>query len=428
MSFSVFLFGRNSLYTKSIFPWFFGILLLTGIVATLSEQALGVELNGRLMSDLYAYEQKSKNHVRPYLSVRADLVGWRDSHHRSLALHTHLRWTSDLSNRLTTDPQMFVYHAYFRLTGLLQRANVYLGRQFVYCGVGNTLLDGLRVRLKPFQTMQLDVFGGSSVSSQDPEQIRSFSDFGSLGGRLAFQPQLTTRLGLSWMLRKRDGQVSSNKLGLDGEQTIGFYRLYGRASYNMVDSRLAGILIRTSYSNAGWYLSGEFDQREPSVVANSLFSILDFRDYKQARLDVHRTVLRDLAVVSQLRVDFRTGRDSWCTSLGVRTGYYGLSWHHQSGYGGDRDGVSGFLNLRLNPRWELFSTTNLYRYRVQTEQKDRNDAHSTSLGLLWRPGRGFTARADGQYLRNAVRSHDVRILLRFTKDFSLSRNSGKAKS
>ncbi|MGB7060760.1 MAG: hypothetical protein WBF13_00220 [Candidatus Zixiibacteriota bacterium] len=329
---------------------------------------------------------------------------------------------------MTTDPQMFVYHAYFRLTGLLQRANVYLGRQFVYCGVGNTLLDGLRVRYKPFRTMQLDVFGGSSVSSQDPEQIRSFSDFGSLGGRLAFQPQLTTRLGLSWMLRKREGQVSSNKLGLDGEQTIGFYRLYGRASYNMVDSRLAGILIRTSYSNAGWYLSGEFDQREPSVAANTLFSILDFGDYKQARLDVQRTVLRDLVVVSQLRVDFRTGRDSWCTSFGVRTSYYGLSWHHQSGYGGDRDGVSGFLNLRLNPRWELFSTTNLYRYRVQAEQTDRNDAHSTSLGLLWRPGRGFTARADGQYLRNAVRGHDVRILLRFTKGFSLSQNSGKAKS
>ncbi len=411
--------------TASRLGRFSGTLPLIAVVVIFGGQALGVELDGRLMSDLYVYEQGDKSHVRPYLSTRADLTAWRSIDRRSLTFHTYLRWSSDFSDKLATDPQTFVYHAYVRLAGIPKATDIYLGRQFVYCGVGSALLDGLRIRYQPFRTLNLDVFGGSSVSSEDPEQIRSFSDFRTLGGRAAFAPRPSVRLGLSWMLRKTDGQLSYNRLGLDGEKTFGQYRLFGRASYNLVGSRLAEILMRASYSHAGWYLCGEFDRREPSVAANSLFGILDFRDYKQARLDVQRTILRNLTVVSQMRVDFLTGEDSWRGSLGLRTSYAGISWHHQSGYGGDSDGMSGSVNLRLDPRWELFSTANLHRYKVQVEQKDRSDAYSTSLGLLWRPVRGLTARVEGQYLRNAVRGHDTRVLLRLTKDFSLGHNSGK---
>jgi hypothetical protein len=232
---------------------------------------------------------------------------------------------------------------------------------------------------------------------------------------------------LNWMQRKRDGQVSYHRLGLDGEITKDQFQLYGRTGYNISSRRLAEILARISYPHKGWYFSGEFDWHEPSVPENSLFSLIDFQYYKEIRLNVQRKVLPNLTVVSQLELRILDGEDSWRTTLGIRTSYYGISLHHKGGYGGDNDGVSGFMNLRLNRQWEVFATANLYRYRVQEEQEERSDSYASSLGLIRRLGRGVTARAEGQYLRNAVQKDDLRFLMRLSKDFSFNSNSGKAK-
>jgi hypothetical protein len=407
--------------------FFAGLLLLIGITLFFVSQAFAVELNGRLNSDLYTYEQNEQSHVRPYLGVRADLIGWRGPDNKSFSLHTYFRWRTDLSDKLATDPKMFVYHSYFRFAGIIKKTDLYLGRQFVYCSVGSALLDGVRIRLKPSAKLQLVLFGGSTVSSQDPEKLRSFSDFGSLGGRLAIRPRSSFGLGLNWMLRKRDGQVSYNRLGLDGEKTSGQFQLYARTSYNISSRRLAEILTRISYPHSGWYFSGEFDWHEPSVPENSLFSLIDFQYYREIRLDVQRTVLPNLTAVSQMEISLLEGEDSWRTTLGVRTSFYGISLHHKGGYGGDNDGVSGFMNLRLNRQWEVFASANLYRYRVQEEQEERSDSYASSLGLIRRFGRGVTVRGEVQYLRNAVQKDDLRFLIRLAKDFSFNSNSGKTK-
>jgi hypothetical protein len=407
--------------------YFASFLLLIGIFFVFAAQTFAVELNGRLSSDLYTYEQNGQSHVRPHLGVRTNLIGWRSPDSKSFSFHTYFRWRTDLSDKLATDPRMFVYHSYFRVSGVIKRTDLYLGRQFVYCGVGSALLDGARIRLKPSGKLQLDLFGGSTVASQDPEKIRSFSDFGSLGGRMAIRPCPSFGLGLNWMLGKRDGQVSYNRLGLDGEKTSGQFQLYGRTSYNVSARRLAEILTRISYPHRGWYFSGEFDWHEPSVPENSLFSLIDFQYYQEIRLNVQRSVLPNLTVVSQLELGLLEGEDSWRTTLGVRTSFYGISLHHKGGYGGDNDGVSGFLNLQLNRQWEIFATANLYRYRVQEEQEDRSESYASSLGLIRRFGRGVTARAEGQYLRNAVQKDDARFLIRLAKVFSFNSNSGKTK-
>ncbi|MDD4052655.1 MAG: hypothetical protein PHR28_12260 [candidate division Zixibacteria bacterium] len=385
-------------------------------------QAVG--LNGRVSSDFYVTDENDTTHVRPFERLRADLLAWKGAGKESLTFHTYLRWTADWSKSTLRDPQTFVYDAYLKLTGMPKGTVIRLGRQFAYNSVGSALLDGVRLQYQGNRRFQVDMFGGSTVSASDPEKIQTPADFSVVGGRLSTQPVRSLRLGLNWIMRRMDGFTATHRVGLDAETEIDHVRLYGRAIYNVVGLRVGGLLMRASYAPPKWYLSGEFDWREPSVSANSIFSLIDFHRYKETRFEAQRKVWRRLAAVGQLHVGVFDSDDSWRIGVGMRADNFSVVWRHQKGYGGINDGFYGYANVPLGRRWECFATANAGRYRIQEEQVDRSDAYSGSLGLLWRPGHGWLARGEGQYLRNAVEKKDLRLLLRISKDFSFGDKTG----
>ena len=134
------------------------------------------ELSGRVSSDFYSYQSADQDHLRPYLRFNGSLLAWESADGQSLRIHSSARWTSDFSDQLRSDPQLFVRDLYGHLSQVIPRTDLYLGRQFVYNGAGSALMDGGRVRLRPIQAVTLDFFGGSSVSSEDPETVRSLDD------------------------------------------------------------------------------------------------------------------------------------------------------------------------------------------------------------------------------------------------------------
>ncbi|NIO27682.1 MAG: hypothetical protein GTO29_03910 [Candidatus Latescibacteria bacterium] len=382
------------------------------------------ELTGRISSDLYAYQGSNDDHIRPYLRFRANMLAWRAEDGRSLRFHTSLRWTSDFADKLTSDPELFVYDAYAHLSGLPTWTDVYVGRQFVYTGVGSALMDGGRLHFRRAKNLSLNVFGGSSVSSEDPDKVRSLDDDLVLGGHFIARPDRATKLGLSWMLRRRDGDQSFHRVGIDVDRLFGPAEIYGRVSYNAADLRLAEILTRAVYRPGAWYVSGEYGWREPFVASNSIFALIDFKEYRIGRVEARRRVWRQLSVLANVQADLSSDEDAWRTGIGVSTPLVSVSWIHQTGYAGDNDGVSGHVNVRLNDRLDCYASANLFRYRVQQEQVERSDAYASTAGLRWRPGWGVTIVTEGQYLRNAVLKDDSRFLLRISKDFSISSKNG----
>ncbi|NMC44241.1 MAG: hypothetical protein GYA46_10020 [candidate division Zixibacteria bacterium] len=381
-------------------------------------------LSGQISSECYIIDENDSIHVRPFERLRADLLAWKGVEKQSLTFHTYLRWTGDWSSDKLTDPQTFVYDAYIKLAGVPRGMTFRAGRQFAYNGIGSALVDGLRVQFQRNRRIQIDLFGGSTVAGDDPETIQSPGDFAVIGGRLSGQPYHRLRLGLNWFLRRADGFTAAHRAGVDAETDINRFHLYGRFIYNVAGLRVGGLLLRGSYARPKWYLSGEFDWREPSVSANSIFSLIDFRRYRELRFEAQRTVWRRLAVVGQLHAGLFENDDSWRAGIGVRTDNVSVVWRHKEGYGGENDGLYGFANVRLARQRDCFATANAGRYHVQEEQTDKNDAYSGSLGLLWRSGQGWSARAEGQYLRNAVMKKDLRLLIRVSKDFSVGETIG----
>lgn len=382
------------------------------------------EMNGRLSTEFYAYQRSADDHLRPYVRFWGDATAWRSPEGRFVRLHTSLRWTSDFVDQLPSDPQLFVFDAYVQLSGLPPRTDLYLGRQFVYSGVGSALMDGGRIRVRPIKYLDLDLFGGSAVSSEDPETVNSLDEHLVVGGRLGARPDGASRLGLNWMLRRRDGMESYHRVGVDGSRVFGPAEIYGRASYNIVDRRLADILARAICRPGAWYLSGEYYWREPLVASNSIFTLVDFYRYQIGRIEARRRVWRRLSLATHVQVTGSEGDESWRLGLGFVSPMLSLAWIHQTGYAGDNDGVSGYFNLPLNESWTAYATANLFRYRVQLEQTDRSDSYASTLGVRWRLGWGLTIRAEGQFLRNALYEDDTRLFLRVSKDFSVGSQGG----
>ena len=399
-------------------------LLLLVLVCLTPIRVDAYQFNGRVTGDLYSWQGSGEDHVRPYFRFWGDMVAWKNPRGRSLRFHTSLRWTSDFADRLTSDPSLFVYDAYAHFRGLPARSDWYAGRMFVYSGAGSALMDGGRVKYHFRNLLDVDFFGGVSVSSEDPETIRSIGDFLVLGGRLGSRVIDKTPIGVSWMLRRRDGGISFHRAGVDATRLFDSAELFGRAAYNIADLRLAELMARAVYRPGAWYFSGEYFQREPVVASNWIFAVIDFTDYRTGRLEARRRVWRRLSLMTQLQTSVADGEDTWRVRLGVLSPSYSLSWVHQTGYGGDNDGISGYLNQPIGGGLDGYVTANLYRYRVQLEQTDRSDAYASTFGLRWRAGHGFDVQAEGQYLRNAVMQDDWRFLLRISKNISFDSAHG----
>ncbi|MEW5922499.1 MAG: hypothetical protein AB1746_00775 [Candidatus Zixiibacteriota bacterium] len=377
-------------------------------------------MSGNLSSELYIYEAGDSSHVRPYESLRADFIAWRPELSKQLSFHTYLKWSTDLSDKLANDPRTYISDSYIRLAGYPSGSNIYLGRQFVYSAAGSAIIDGLRFKYNISRAFKINLFGGSEVSGTDPEKIRTLSDYAVTGMRLSYLPGRSNVLGMNWMMRRSDGSTAYHRIGFDMNSGGRTWSLYNRVSYNMANLRLAEFLSRISWTSSGWYISGEFNWREPSIPNNTLFTLIEFERYKQARLEMNRALWRQLRLITRFNYDIFSEDDSWNASLGLNGGFWSLSWRHKEGYGGDNDGLVGFANVRVYPTLEFYASANFSRYRIQEMQVDKSDSYMTILGIQKNLGKSTMVRAEGQYLRNAVRNDDTRFYFRIVKAFSLT--------
>ncbi|SYZ74748.1 exported hypothetical protein [Candidatus Zixiibacteriota bacterium] len=383
--------------------------------------ARAMDLRGSIFSEFYGYKEPGLNHYRPYAGLNADFGLWRGKRSRTLDLYTNFRWTTDLKTKLATDPQIFFYNTYLHLANVPSRSHFYLGRQFVYNGAGSLLMDGIRAKYVIVPQAQIELFGGSAVSSAEPKKIRKIADFGSFGGRLSINPDRSTRIGLNLLSRRLDGYSEIKRAAVDIEQVVAQWRFFGRAAYNLNRSSMAELLGRISFQPYRWYFEGEFLWREPSVSDNTIFGIINYNRYREFRLNGRRTIIKNLNFDARLMGTIFDNDNAWNLQIGFIGAWYNIGWRHQTGYAGINDGLFLLLNLRLNARWETYASANLGRYKVQKEQPDRNDSYSSQAGILWRPANGLTARVEGQYLKNAVMTEETRIYVKLAKDFSFGR-------
>jgi hypothetical protein len=190
-------------------------------------------------------------------------------------------------------------------------------------------------------------------------------------------------------------------------------------SYNTEERRLAEVRAAVSMRPDGWYISGEYNWREPSVGSNNIFAIVDFEPYQITRVAVRRRITGQLSAVGRVHADVAGSDAPVRTGIGLAGLFWSVEWIHQTGSAGENNGLRGWLNVSARDNLDFYARANLYRYRIQEEHVDRSDAYSTTAGLQWQMGRGFDIRSEVQYLRNAVSNEDIRLFLRLSKQLRL---------
>jgi hypothetical protein len=372
-----------------------------------------------MTSSLYGSERAGDNYWRSYIGFNSTATLWRDGQARSLGLHTNLRWTGDLATNEPGTPQTYVYDFYLRFDGYPAGSTIYAGRQFVYNSLGSSLIDGLRAKCRIVRSVNLDLFGGATVSNETPGKIQSLRNYSMLGSRIEYSLSRSFRLGLNWLAQKSNGSISRNRVGIDAWREIRRIEFYSRVSYDLLNLDMAGAIGRVTARPDKWYLSAEFDWRKPSVDGNTLFGMIDADAYKGIRAEATRILWRDLRLLAQFHRELLSGDDAWRSVLGLRTTHFMIGWNHRGGYGGESNGFVGQANINIRHNLEFYGSTSISRYLIQPGTPGKIDAYSSSAGLLWRPGWAMQVRAEGQFLRNAVDKSDFRLFVQLAKNFEM---------
>ena len=400
-------------------------ILIALICLALASSLSASELKGRFSSSLYGYENSTETHWRPYLGLNSTAVLYEADRSRNLSFESYFRWTNDFSDRLPSDPHLYLYHAYFKLTGYPTGSKIYLGRQFVYSAVGSDLIDGLRVKYRLDARIELEFYGGSRVLQDETGTVQDLSGYGLIGGRVGFKPSASYNVGVNYLMRRDLGDVGRHRVGLDGLWSFRRTDLYARTYAEMATWQLGGFLARLSSRPRGWYLSAEFDWRRPSIEANSIFSVVETDRYRGMRAEISRNLGRGCQLVAQAQFEMFDIEDSRRSLLGIRTAQYFVAWQHNEGYGGSSDGLRGYATVNLRKGLEAYWSGYFSQYKIQETQSNDLDAYSSSLGINWRAAQDLQARLEGQYTRNAVDNSDIRLFLRFTKSFAFKSEAGQ---
>lgn len=382
-----------------------------------------VEIKGNLSSDLYIWEDSSESHIRPYETLRASAILWRGIQQQQITFKTNLRWTTDLSDKFTTDPQLFVYETNLKISHLPRNLFVTLGRQFYYNNAGSRLIDGFKIKYL-YDNNQFEVFGGSSVNRLDPEKIRSFEKYlvaGFYGRRLFTEDVLFMErliIGGGMFTSYDDDLLVQNKAALDFRFNVTSTRVYLRSSFDFINNKISELLGRVSQNSNNWYYSLEFRNRRPSVSNNSIFSIIDYKNYNQFRLEINRKLNNQFTLISGFNYTIYDDDNNLRAQLGLSQRYFSVSFFHQDGYGGEQNGLSGYAQYPLKYGVELFGSANLSRYKIQDEHDELINAYSTQVGLSKKFKNDWLVRAEWQLLNNAVNDYDSRFHFRVSKGFS----------
>ncbi len=401
------------------------ILVLSLLSLFIFKNGQAVELKANISTcfnsyqtqDLYTEEKTS--YLRAYQSFRFDLteLGTKD-----LSFHTYFRSTTDLLHENSTDPSTKIYNAYLNWKNIKKVLDLRLGRQFLYAGVGNATMDGLRLDLKPKQKLQLTAYAGFQLPRYKWTKIDTWEKSHIFGGEISTTYLKNTRLAVSYVQKEREKALEEHLIGINAAHLYKKLDFYSQFYYNLVYKKVQNLTLRGACSRL-WdklYLSLEYQFRRPSIYSNSIFSVFKQESYSIFRFSGSYQLLRDLRFSSEYDLTLYESDNSARTRLGIEYAFIGLGVNFRRGYGGENNGVYGKLVYSLKRNLILSACADYGKYKLDEEQESTDESFILSSRLEWEPLRNFRFALELQDLRNKVKSYDFRFQGRASYRFGLS--------
>lgn len=423
-----------------------GVLLLFFSFTMCSAQLM----SGRLTTSFYGWQGRDtslvkQNYLRAYENVQFN-VG--ETH---FFFNTNFQVSKDFGTVISSDPDLRLSSLVFQGRDLADMIDISVGRQFVFAGVGNGLMDGGVAKAKFLSGMVgVTAYGGYNVvQSRTINLKRNFSDNALYGAQVLFTPLTDGSIGLSYMNRSRKPEpfkavradslfnpevieiefapVEEEYASVDAEYTLlrqkdggrAIFNIYGRSDYDFNFERIARAQLFTRVSVlSNVNVTGEYLFRQPRVAFNSIFSVFETNSTQEAEGGVEYTPVPDLQ--TYVRYGYVSYTDDQSQRVRLGGTYHGvsISYTRNLGYEGDLNGVS------LQAVYPVFERTLIpmigfgYASYQVSQQAERNSVINGTLGATYRPMQMLSADIQLQWMRNRIYSNDARVFLKVSYWFS----------
>ncbi|MBF8247460.1 MAG: hypothetical protein HW374_260 [Bacteroidetes bacterium] len=394
-------------------------------------------IQARFVSSAYGWKQqdtvgKSSNHLFGYQTIQFSATK------EQFSLHTYWQGFNEFAGDLQNRGQYRLYNLYLRGTNLFNLADITVGRQPVFAGVGAGTIDGAlaAVKLLDSQVKISGYYGSLPPPSQEASLIGNAKNNSMAGAQVFAMPAEYAQLSLSYMKRtiqpdvytatRRDSLFNPSLIEirpsareekyLSGDFNLeyeDFASLYGRYDYDMLLEKRSRIQLFTRVkATGGLGVTAEYLQRDPRISFNSIFTAFTYNSLKEYQLGIEYSLTEEHMLYLRYGSLSYSDEDVKTITVGGNSRHVGASVSTSTGYPGDLTSVS--LNAGY-PMMDNSLTPTLIlsyaRYKLN-EQAPLEGALSTGFGAVYRPLPELSLDAQFQWIQNKVYKSDTRLFLR----------------
>ncbi len=404
-------------------------------------------LQARFVTSAYVWERHdtigtTSQHLFGYQTIQLSLSG------EKLSFHTYLQGFNDFLGPVKNDPILRLYNAYLKWSDIGNVADVSIGRQAIFAGVGNGTIDGGLASLRFGSALKVVGYYGALPSIRyKAALIDKPEDNYMTGGQLLLAPADFAQLSISYLQRhirpetylgvRRDSlfnpytveirpsataeEYLSSDISLDFKDIVSGYIRYDYDLLMEKNSRFQFFTRLKPFESVNvkvlqpLSLTGEYIEREPRLLFNSIFSVFTFNSLKEYEVGAEYAISTDWQLFAKYGTVSYNDVDQNCMTFGVNGNHVSLSVTRDNGGGGELSAAS--INLGY-PLFENKLTPTLMggyaHYKLSEYDSKLDDALSVGVGAVYRPLRTLSVDAQAQWIQNKIYSSDTRFFIRIS--------------
>ena len=423
------------------------LLFVLCLIVVPAAAAFAQRLQARFVTSAYAWERQdtigtSSQHLFGYQTIQLSVAG------ENLSLNTYMQGFNDFAGPAKNDGIFRLYNLYFKWSNIGQLADLTFGRQAIFAGVGTGTIDGGLASLK-FLDSRVKVsgyYGALPALSYKAEMIGNASANYMTGGQVVASPTDYAQVSVSYTQKhiqpdtyigiRRDSLFNpypveikpsaSAEEYLSGDASIEYRDIvsgYARYDYDLLSDKNSRIQLFTRVKPFGSLgvkeleplgLTGEYLQRDPRLMYNSIFSVFAFNSLKDYEVGAEYPFGTQWQVFAKYgSVSYNDATQNQIT-VGVNGKHVSFSITRDNGDGGELSAASfnaGYplLENKLTPTLLV----GYAHYKLSEYDTKLQDALSIAVGAVYRPMQLLSVDAQLQWIENKIYSNDTRFFVRF---------------
>lgn len=412
-------------------------LLAVVLLCSATAPAAAQTFSGRVTSAFYGFERSDTGDSGATYAhgYQAFQLTFRS---KNITLQSFGQFDGDFKTQSLQGTSLRLYNLFLQVRNIAGRADIKVGRQQLFGGIGAGTIDGAHLRLRIAPWLAIRGFaGGLLPANQHLELIDEVDKNYLAGGELSLHPGANFDFNLSYY-NKNQTRPGYSTLRADSIGTVftQFIQprtqafeyaaidagwnwdrrtsLYSRADYDMH----ANVLNRFEFAVRSEVvdrltLNAAYTMRSPRLPWNSIFSVFDF----ERNHEVEGGVAYRPSSIANFYLNaagiFYEGANSFRFTLGGNFQGGDLNYVHRRGYAGKLDGVNAAIYYPIaRGKYMPNLQFSWASYKLDRSMRSRQLLYSGAAGLQVRPHALFSVDGQIQALHNTFYADDLRLLLR----------------